>query len=115
MKNHLAMAVVATCILTGLVLGISYADTPVLTPTEVQSLRLQVKQKDAIIARAELQADQAKLQSDQAKFQAALAELQAEGARVKVENKWDPKVTFDLEKLTFTAPAPETKPETAKP
>jgi hypothetical protein len=73
---------------------------PTLTPTEVQSLRLQVRQKDAVIAKQALD-------SAQAKFQQALADLNAEAERVKTENKWDKSVAFDMNDLHFTAVAKE--------
>jgi hypothetical protein len=78
-----------------------------LTPTEVQSLRLQVKQKDAIIARQQF-ADA------QQNFQNAIAAMNAEADKIKKENKWDDKVVFNPDQLTFTAP-PATPPPAAPP
>jgi hypothetical protein len=76
------------------------ADAPKYTPTEVQSLRLQVKQRDAQLAQ------QAVLNA-QEKFQAILAALNAEGEKVRLENKWPDTVKFSPDRLDFTeAPAP---------
>lgn len=74
-----------------------------LTPTEVQTLRLQVRQKDALLAKQALDAAQAQ-------FQAALKELSAEAERVKTEQHWDKGVTFDFQTLAFTPPAPPPAP-----
>jgi hypothetical protein len=73
---------------------------PTLTPTEVQSLRLQVRQRDALIAKQALD-------SAQAKFQQALKDLSDEAERVKSDNHWDKSVTFDMNDLHFTAVAKE--------
>lgn len=80
-------------------------------PTEVQSLRLQVAQKNAQLA-------QAALQSAQRAFADAFSALQQEAAKVKAEQKWDDaKVTFNPDTLTFVdAPTPAApKPEVKKP
>src|SRR5712672_2914069 len=69
----------------------------VYKPTEVQSLRLQVKQKDALIAMRDFQAIQQK-------YQQAVQELTTEAERVKVEQKWDPKTQFDPNTLSFSEP-----------
>lgn len=80
-------------------------------PTEVQSLRLQVAQKNAQLA-------QAALQQAQRNFQDAFAALNAEAEKVKAEEHWDAKVTFDPDKLTFAeaavAAAPAPAPAEAK-
>jgi hypothetical protein len=74
---------------------------PALTPTEVQSLRLQVKQKDAQIAQKEMQ-------EATVKFQGALTDLQNEGKKVVTENKWPDTTVFDPNTLRFSeAPKPE--------
>ena len=81
------------------------------TPTEVQSLRLQVKQRDAQLAQ------QAVLNA-QEKFQAILAALNAEGEKVRLENKWPDTVKFSPDRLDFTeapAPVPAAKPAVPAP
>ena len=79
-------------------------------PTEVQSLRLQVAQKNAQLA-------QVALQQAQRNFQDAFAALNAEAAKVKAEQKWDDaKVTFNADTLTFAdAPVKPPAPEAKKP
>ena len=81
-------------------LGAQGVKAPEYKPTEIQSLRLQVKQKDAQIAQRDLQ-------SAQARFQEAFAALNNEAAEVKKENKWPDDVSFDPNTLNFTAPAPK--------
>ena len=85
--------------------------TSKLEPTEVQTLRLTVKQQAAKLAQRDL-ADA------QARFNAAVAALNAEADKVRTEQGWDAKVKFDMDALTFTAPPepPEAKkPEAQKP
>ena len=83
------------------------ADTPkTYTPTEIQTLRLQVKQRDAQLA-------QQNVLAAQEKFQAILAGLQGYGEAVRVENKWPDTVKFDPNTLSFTdtaQPVPAAKP-----
>jgi len=69
----------------------------VFKPSELQLLRLQVKQRDAQIA-------QIAAQDLNNKFQKTLDELRAEGDKVKAENKWDSTVVFNPNDLTFTKP-----------
>jgi hypothetical protein len=70
-------------------------------PTEVQSLRLQVAQRDAQLAQRDVVAANQR-------FQAAVAALSTAGERVKQENKWPDDVHFDLDTLNFSqAPAKE--------
>jgi len=82
------------------------ADPPakVYAPTEVQSLRLQVRQKDALLAKAALE-------QAQRQFQQALTDLMTEGEKVKRENKWPDETQFDPNQLVYSAPpAKEKKP-----
>jgi hypothetical protein len=65
-----------------------------LIPTEIQSLRLQVKQKDALLAKN-------LLEQAQASFQKALTALQEEGEKVKTENNWKD-VEFNPNDLSFS-------------
>lgn len=64
-------------------------------PTEIQSLRLQVKQRDALLAWN--------------RYQAALNDLSAESERVKKANGWPDEVVFNGETLKFSAPSDEVK------
>ena len=66
-------------------------------PTEVQSLRLQVMQRDAQLL-------QAQLQNVQRQFQEKVSELMSTANKFKLENGWPPETTFDPDKLTFSAP-----------
>lgn len=76
--------------------------------TEVQLLRLQVKQKDAQIA-------QVRFQASQQAFQAAINDLQAEASKVKEQNSWDKDVVFNADALTFSeAPKPAKDPKDSK-
>lgn len=98
-------------LITSEILG-AQATAPKYTPTEVQSLRLQVKQRDAQIAQRDMVAAQEK-------FQNFLAVLQSEGDKVRLENKWPDTVKFDLNTLGFTetpvvTPNPKPIPVPAK-
>jgi hypothetical protein len=66
-------------------------------PNEVQSLRLQVKLRDAQIAQRDLQ-------TAQQRFNQTLFDLNAEADKVRTENKWSDKVSFDPNTLTFSEP-----------
>jgi hypothetical protein len=59
-------------------------------PTEVQSLRLQVKQKDTQLA--------------QIAFQRALGALYEEASKVKKENNWPNELVINPDTLTFSMP-----------
>jgi hypothetical protein len=72
---------------------------PQYMPSEVQALRLQVKQKDAIIAQRDSQ-------EAMSRAQAAFAALLAEGEKIKADNKWPAEVKFDPQGLVFIAPPP---------
>jgi len=60
-------------------------------PTELQSLRLQVRQRDALLAWD--------------RYQKAVVELNAEADRVKKDNKWPADTIFNGDTLEFSAPA----------
>jgi hypothetical protein len=79
--------------------------TKTFTPTEVQNLRLQVKQRDAQIAQRDMVAAQEK-------FQNFLATLQSEGEKVRLENHWPDTVKFDPNTLGFTESTPTPVPAT---
>ncbi len=65
--------------------------------SEVQSLRLQVRQKDALLAKSNLE-------TAQRQFQQALTDLTAEGDKIKSENGWAKEVQFNPNDLTYSAP-----------
>jgi hypothetical protein len=67
-------------------------------PNEIQSLQLQVLQRDAIIAQKDLNAAQAA-------YQKALTALTDKGNEVKKANKWPDNVQFDPNTLNFSAPS----------
>lgn len=78
-------------------------------PSDVQSLRLQVKQKDAQLAQMAFNVAQQQLRQ-------AFVDLQAESERIKAENKWPKEAQFDPNSLTFSEPpAPAKAPEAKKP
>jgi high-affinity K+ transport system ATPase subunit B len=64
-------------------------------PTEIQTLHLQVKQRDAQLAQKDFFIAQQNLQI-------ALKALNDEAAKVKVENNWPDGLVFNQEKLSFT-------------
>jgi hypothetical protein len=70
------------------------AEAESYTPTEVQSLKLQLRQRDAQIAQKDLQ-------MYQQRFQQAINDLQAEAEQIKRDNKWAADVAFDMGTLTF--------------
>ena len=84
------------------------ATLPPYEPSEVQALRLQVKQRDAQIA-------QIAFQQAQVQFQQALAELNREADRIKTENKWPKDLVFKPETLKFEAPPSPPHPASTKP
>jgi len=59
-------------------------------PTEIQTLRLQVKQRDALLAWN--------------RYQAAVADLNAEAEKVKKANAWPSETIFNGDTLQFSAP-----------
>ena len=84
-------------------------DTIKYQPTEIQLLKLQVKQRDAQLAQRDLQ-------TAQTKFQQSILDLTNEAEVIKKENKWDEKVTFDPNTISFSEPPKkEEKKEPAKP
>jgi hypothetical protein len=109
--NRTRMLLVGLMLLTLAIIGVTLllADTsPKYVPTEVQSLRLQNKQKDAQLA-------QMRLQQAGAQFQQALADLTAESVKVKTENHWPDAVQFNPDTLAFSEPpAPPAKKDGAK-
>jgi len=88
-------------------------------PTEVQNLRLKVKQQDLIIASKNAQELQKALQDAQKDAQTKYADLMKEADTVKTEQKWPANLIFNPDQLSFTEPppapaAPPKKEEPAK-
>jgi hypothetical protein len=84
-------------------------EKPKYVPTEVQTLRLQNKQKDAIIAKQNVDALQVAFQQAQTKFQEAIKALGDEGEKVKQEQSWPKDLQFNVNDLTYTEPAKDKK------
>lgn len=82
------------------------ANAPKYEPNENQTLRLQLKHKDAELALVQAQIAQAR-------YNQAIADLNTEGEKVKKENNWPDETIFDNDKLRFKAPPPP-KPEPPK-
>jgi hypothetical protein len=76
-------------------------------PTEIQHLRLEVKQREVQLAQKDFFIAQQNLNM-------SLKALNDEAARVKIENKWPDGLVFNQEKLSFTEelkpPAPMVSP-----
>lgn len=68
-------------------------------PTEVQQLRLQVKQRDAWLA----QRDAIEAQR---RYQQAVGELNALGEAIRMENGWPESVVFNPDKVEFSQTPP---------
>lgn len=87
-----------------------------LKPTEIQSLHLQLKYKDALLAKQRLEALQTVMNGAQADYQRALKDLTDEAEKVKAEQKWPSDTQFDPNQLSFVpAPLPAKKEEPKKP
>lgn len=93
MKIRLALVAV---FLFGVYVGSQ--EKPKYAPSEVQTLRLQVKQRDAQLAQRDLQ-------YAQQRFQQAIADLNAEADRIKSENHWPASTSFSPDSLAFTEPS----------
>jgi hypothetical protein len=72
-------------------------------PTEIQMLRLQLKQREAQLAQRDFQ-------QAQARFQQSVMELNAAAEAVKRENHWPDGVTFNPDSVSFIAPPDPPKP-----
>lgn len=94
-------------LLAGLAIRAQLSKPKIYQPSETQALRLQLKQKDAIIAQKDMQVVQQR-------FQDALNALNAEAEKVKLENKWTPDVRFSPDTLTFDMPKPSPAPAPTK-
>lgn len=99
-----AVPIVVLAILTGALLAVVKAQQPsapganrpasVYIPSELQLLRLQVKQRDALLAQQEVT-------RAQAQFQAIMGALNAEADKVKTENGWPKALYFHPGPITF--------------
>jgi hypothetical protein len=84
-------------------------DPPKFEATEVQHLKLEVKQRDALLAQRDLT-------MAQRVYNESVAALGAECESVRKENNWPQGVSCDLQTLNFAAPkAEEKKPEEKPP
>lgn len=110
-KSGSGLTIIAFAALVGFaILTNAQAPTPAppkYQPTEIQLLKLQVKQKDARLA--QVQAAQA-----QAQFQAAMADLMKEAESIKVENKWPAEVIFNADNVSYQEPVKQPTPEVKK-
>lgn len=77
-------------------------------PTEIESLHLSIKQKDAIIAQKDLTVAQQQMQQ-------AMAAIAAEAEVVKKAHGWDASVIFNPSTMAFSdPPKPPQKPAPPK-
>jgi uncharacterized protein YlxW (UPF0749 family) len=76
--------------------------------TEVQKLRLQVRQKDAQLA-------QIQVSIAQSAFQKTIDDFNAETKAIEKENSWPETLQLNPQTLQFTEPPPPPKPAPAKP
>jgi hypothetical protein len=79
-------------------------------PTEVQTLKLKVAQKDAIIAQQQSQSLHQQAQVADEAARKTLADLQKLAEDVKKEQGWANDVVFDPNQLTFTRTDKPLKP-----
>ena len=100
--NLLGKLVLLTILVFGVLAAFGQDGAPKLVPTEIQSLRLQLKQKDALLAKRTLE-------DAQTAFQKALTDLQSEGEKIKTDNNWPKDTQFDPNTLQFSPATKETK------
>lgn len=93
------MRYVLIAVLLGVTMQVIRSEDSKYQPSEIQSLRLQVRHKDAIIA-------QKSLEQAQQNFSWAVKLLNEEGEKVRADNKWPEEVKFDADKLEFLVPQP---------
>lgn len=113
MKRIVAIAVLIFAVLGGLLLSCSASGK--YEPTEIEKLKLQVDQKDAIIAFQNMQAIQKQYQDQQGIYNKAVAALSQTVNDIRKAHGWSDKVTFNMQTLTFEPPAPAPPPEKKKP
>jgi hypothetical protein len=75
--------------------------------SEIQSLKIQLAQKDALLAKANLE-------QAQRTFQQALTDLNALAQNIKKENGWPEEVQFDPNTTQFSTPPAKTSTPTGK-
>ena len=68
--------------------------------SEVQLLKLQVVQKDAMLLKVQMQ-------DIQRQFQEKVSDLMSTAQKFKLENGWPPDTQFNPDTLTFSAPLPK--------
>jgi hypothetical protein len=78
------------------------------TPSEVQKLRLEVKQKDTQLA-------QLAMRESQRNFSMTLKSYTEEADKVKKENQWPDNLQFNPDTMLFTDPPAPPKPAEPKP
>jgi hypothetical protein len=79
---------------------VARAANDALQPTELQTLKLQLKQRDAQVAQKDVYIAQQN-------FQRAVDALRFEAEQVKIDNKWPQSVQFDPDTLKFAPPKEE--------
>src|SRR4029077_9309968 len=65
--------------------------------SEIQLLKLQVVQRDAMLLKSQMQ-------DLQRQFGDKVGDLQRTAEKIKLENSWPPETRFDMDKLEFSAP-----------
>lgn len=102
MRENTPILLVSAMILGAFLLAAATRETQPdsYIPSEVQSLRLQVRQKDAVIARLN--------------YESAVNALMSEGEKVRLENHWPDTVHFDFNSLSFVEQPPTPKPTKEK-
>ena len=79
-------------------------------PTEIQRLKLENKQKDALLAKERLESLQSAVQQAQRNFQDSLKALTDEAETVKKEQGWGKDVVFDPNTVSFSEAKESKKP-----
>src|SRR5436190_2377129 len=92
MRSKIIITVVA--LLVGLIAA-ALGQQKTYTPTEVQQLKLQLKQRDAQLA-------QVALREAQSNFQQKVKDLMEEGVAIKKEQGWPESVQMNPDSLTFS-------------
>lgn len=85
-------------------LAIAQTPKPKYQATEIQQLRLKVKQQEAQIAQKDLFIAQQN-------FQVTIQNLGVEAAKVITENKWPEDLVLNQQTLEFSDPVPAPKQE----
>jgi hypothetical protein len=95
----------AIAVLMGIFAVFTRAQAPLTyKPTEIQELRLQVRQRDAWLAQRDFR-------DAQIRYQQAVSQFQAEAEAIKKENGWPDGVKFNPDELSYAeAPAPASSP-----